>query len=202
MVSTQTLVLDKRPYKENALLVYGISPDCGRLSLVVNKAQRISRSGEFAGVDLYREFDVSFSDSGAGTLFTATELELTGAFDSIAENPRNFKMTGRIAHFLLKNIPEGVPMPFCYDALRNVLAHLAGITPDSWTLEQCAVVIKMVFLYENGMLPEQPGKQQEFIESLISSGIECLPLPECKPEYYQQLNNWLNTLIEYNHLEK
>ena len=56
--------------------------------------------------------------------------------------------------------------------------------------------------HENGMLPEQQGRQQEFVEALIAAGIECGELPKCNPEYYTSLNNWLNTLIEYNHLER
>lgn len=202
MISTQFLILDKRPYKETAVLANGISPDCGRLSLVIKKAQKISANGEFSGVDLFREFDVSYDDSKNGSLFDAEGIELSAAFDGVSDNIRNYKMAGKISAFLLKNLAEGVPVPFTYDALRSVLSHLSGVISPAWTLEQCAVVIKMVFLYENGMLPEQQGAQQEFIDALISAGIECGELPPCKPEYYSSLNNWLNSLIEYNHLER
>ncbi|MBQ4315382.1 MAG: recombination protein O N-terminal domain-containing protein [Lentisphaeria bacterium] len=202
MISTQFIILDKKPYKETAMLVNGISPDCGKLSLVIKKAQSVSGKGEFSGVDLFREFDVTYRDSGSGTLFDAENIELTAAFDGVSDNLRNFKMAGKISSFLLKNLADGVPVPFTYDALRSVLAHLCGVASPAWSLEQCAVVIKMVFLYENGMLPEQQGRQQEFVEALIAAGIECGELPKCNPEYYTSLNNWLNTLIEYNHLER
>lgn len=201
MTSTQFIVLDKRPYKETAMLVSGISPDCGKLSLVVKKAQSISANGEFSGVDLFREFDVCYNDT-SGTLFNAESIELTTSFDTIPDNIKNYKMAGKIAQFLLKNLADGVPVPFTYDALHSVLAHLGGSITPAWTLEQCAVVIKMVFLYENGMLPEQQDRQQEFIEALISAGIECGELPPAKKEYYTSLNNWLNTLIQYNNLER
>ena len=185
------------------MLVSGISPDCGRLSLVVNKARSVSGKGEFSGVDIYREFDVSFPESENSTLFTASSIELTGAFDAISENIRNFKMAGKISHFLLKNMADGVPMPFTYDALRSVFAHLCGAVGGvPWTLEQCSVVIKSVFLYENGMLPEQQGSGQEFLEGVIGAGVECGELPPGSSEYYTKLNNWFNTLIEYNHLER
>ena len=201
MTSTQFIVLDKRPYKETAMLVSGISPDCGKLSLVVKKAQNISANGEFSGVDLFREFDVSYHDA-PGTLFNAESFELTASFDAIPDNIKNYKMAGRIAQFLLKNLADGVPVPFTYDAMRSVLAHLGGLIEPAWSLEQCAVVLKMVFLYENGMLPEQQDRQQAFIENLISAGIECGELPPAKNEYYTSLNNWLNTLIQYNKLER
>ncbi|MBE6388022.1 MAG: hypothetical protein E7045_08190 [Lentisphaerae bacterium] len=202
MTSTQIIILDKRPYKESALLVSGISPDCGKLSLVIDRAQSINSKGEFSGVDLFREFDVSFNDEVNGTLFTARSVELTGVFDALSDNLRHFKMAGKIGHFLLKNMADGVPVPFTYDAVRSVLSHLCGDIAPEWTLEQCAVVIKMVFLYENGMLPEQQGRQQEFIEALVSAGVECGELPQAPNEYYASLNNWLNSIITYNHLER
>ena len=202
MISTQIIVLDKRPYRETALIISGISPDYGKLSLVVKRAQSVSAKGEFSGIDLFREFDVTFNDEVNGTLFNAESIELTGAFDSISDDLKSFKMAGRIGQFLLKNMADGMPVPFTYDALRSVLCHLSGSITPAWSLEQCAVVIKMVFLYENGMLPEQQGKQQEFIETLVSSGIECGELPPSSPAYYTSLNNWLNTIISYNHLER
>ena len=202
MISTQFIILDKKPYKETAVLATGISPDCGRLSVVIKKAQKIAANGEFSGVDLFREFDISYDDSGSSSLFDVENIELSAVFDGVSDNIRNFKMTGKIAGFLLKNMAEGVPVPFTYDALRSVLNNLCGAVSPAWSLEQCAVVIKMIFLYENGMLPEQQGRQQEFIENLIAAGIECGELPPAPPEYYSSLNNWLNSLIEYNHLER
>ena len=112
MISTQFIILDKRPYKETAMLVNGISPDCGKLSLVIKKAQSVSGKGEFSGVDLFREFDVTYRDSGSGTLFDAENIELTAAFDGVSDNLRNFKMAGKISSFLLKNLADGVPVPF------------------------------------------------------------------------------------------
>ena len=42
MISTQMIVLAKQPYRENALLLSGISPDYGKLNLVANGAQQLS----------------------------------------------------------------------------------------------------------------------------------------------------------------
>ena len=41
IVTTQFLVLEKRPYRESALIIRGVSPDCGRASFVVHGAQKI-----------------------------------------------------------------------------------------------------------------------------------------------------------------
>ena len=41
LLHTQYLVLAKRPYQESALLLSGISPDCGRLELIAHGARKI-----------------------------------------------------------------------------------------------------------------------------------------------------------------
>ena len=83
MVSTQLIVLSKQPYKENALLLGGLSPDYGRVSLVANGAQKLSAK-DFPAADLFRELEVEFDDSGNSDLHTAKKLELLFNFDRIA----------------------------------------------------------------------------------------------------------------------
>ena len=103
--STQFLILAKRPYRETALLLDGISPDCGRLSLVLHGGQKLSEKS-FPVADLFRELDVEFDDNERSTLHTATRAELAADFDGIADNPRNYALAGRIASFLLKNMQQ------------------------------------------------------------------------------------------------
>ena len=60
IVTTQCIVLMKRPYRESALLLEGISPDIGRLSLVLHRGQKLSPT-HFPAADLYREVEVVLS---------------------------------------------------------------------------------------------------------------------------------------------
>lgn len=205
ITSSQLIVLDKRPYRENALIVSGISPDFGRIAFVVHGAQKISEKN-FPAADLFREIEIEFNDDGTPKeLYTAKNVELQTVFDDIANLPRNFKMAGRIGSFLLKNTPVNLPHPYTYDSLRSVLANLAQMEcqHELWTLEQCAVIVKTAFLYDNGLLPEGQSEQQnEFMENLIAAGIDNSPLPLCAVEYWNALNNWLNSLIEFHHLKR
>lgn len=205
--STQLLVLVKRPYRETALLLDGISPDCGKLSLVLHGGQKFSGKS-FPAADLYRELDVEFNDDDRSTLHTATRAEIIADFGTLAESPRNFALAGKISAFLLKNMQPDLPQPYTYDSFKSVLSRLAGqgggeYDTAPWTLEQCAVVIKTAYLYENGLLPEARSEQQnDFLENLVASGIDNSPLPECAPQYWGALNKWLDSLLKFHQLSK
>jgi len=206
IASTTFIVLDKRPYRESALLLRGISPDYGRLSLVAHGAQSVTEK-KFPCADLFRELETEFRDDDRSTLFTAGKLELVTDFDGIGNVPLHFKMAARMGDFLLKNLTENLAQPYTYDTFRSILSRLADpeaqTAQDHWTLEQCAVLLKTTFLYENGLLPEgRTPKQNEFLENLVAAGIENSLLPECDPKYWSSLNQWLNSLIDYHQLQR
>lgn len=204
VVSTQLIVLSKQSYRESSLLLAGLSPDCGRLSLVANGAQKLSAKN-FPAVDLFRELEVEFDDGGKSDLHTARRLEIATEFDAIAADPRHFRMAGRIGSFLLKNAVPNVPLPYTYDALKSVLSQLCtpSGTPGCWNMVQCSVVIKTAYLYENGLLPEASDpRQNDFLENLVAAGIENSALPACRPDYWKTLNEWLSSLLDFHHLAR
>jgi len=200
IISGPFIVLDKRPYRESALLLRGVNPDYGRISFILHGAQ----SGKNPQADLYRELEIEFEDKETPQeLYTAKKTDLLTDFSPLADHPRHYLMAGKIGSFLLNNMPPGEPQPYTYDSLRSVLGNLALADETSWTLVQCAVVIKTAFLYENGMLPEGSGAaQNEFMENLVAAGIDNSPLPECPDKYYDTLNNWLNELIRFHQLKR
>ncbi|MBO5668040.1 MAG: recombination protein O N-terminal domain-containing protein [Lentisphaeria bacterium] len=204
IISGPFIILEKRPYKEAGLLLRGVSPDYGRVSFILFGGQSLSKSAPQA--DIFREVEVEFEDDGTGKeLFTARKMETLLDFSALAENPRNYRMAGKIGAFLLNNMPPGDVQLHSYEALRSVLSNLAGLDnghPD-WSLIQCSVVLKSAFLYENGMLPEAVSPEQnEFLENLVASGVDNSPLPECPDNYWDKLNNWLNELIAFHQLKK
>ena len=204
IISGSFIVLDKRPYRESALLLRGVSPDYGRIAFVLHGGQ--SGTEKFPQADLYRELEIEFMDDESGKdIFTARKVDLLTDYSGIADNSKSFRMAGRIGNFLLENMPPSEVQPYTYDTLRSVLANLAlpPDTPGVWSLIQCAVVIKTTFLYENGMLPEAADPaQNDFLENLVASGIDNSPLPECPEKYWNALNQWLNSLIEYHQLKR
>ena len=200
IISGSFIVLDKSPYRDSALLLRGISPDYGRISFILHGGQ----SAKTPVADIFRELEIEFEDKNIPQeLYTAKKADILTDFTPVAEHPKSFRMAGRIAAFLLGYMPPAVPQPYTYDTLRSVLANLALADENSWSLVQCAVVIKTAFLYENGMLPEGGSPEQnEFLENLVAAGIDNSPLPDCPEKYFDTLNEWLNSLIQYHQLKR
>ena len=83
IISTPFIVLDKRPYRENALLLRGVSPDYGRVSFILHGGQSFSKSAPQA--DIFREVEVEFEDDCSGReLFAAKKIEPVLDFSAIA----------------------------------------------------------------------------------------------------------------------
>ena len=204
IVTTQLLVLEKQPYRESALIVRGITPDYGRGSFVIHGAQKIGEKATPA-VDIFRELNLEFKDDIPGDLHTANRVELLNDFSAVADDGNCYKMAVRIGRFLLRNMPDNIPQPYTYDGAVSVFRHMAGLEEPQfrWSLVQCAVVLKCAYLYENGLLPEGANQEQnDFLENLVASGIDNSPLPACPPDYWNSLNRWMNSLLEFNHLER
>lgn len=199
IVTSPVIILDKHPCRETALVLRGISPDYGKISLMLHRAE--SAAGPVA--DKFREVEAEFKDDAKGEIFTADRIETLTDFSGVADRVKNFAMAERIGAFLLKNLPGDLPQPYTYDTLRSVFSQLAGKEENAWTLEQCAVVIKCAYLYENGLLPDGTTPQQsEFLENLVAAGIDNSDLPRCAANYWHELNLWLNSLLDYQHLSR
>ena len=91
LISSQFIVLDKRPYRESALITTGISPDYGRMSFVIHGAQKISEKSTPV-VDLYRELNIEFKDDVPGDLHNGDRVELLNDFSGVADVSNNYKV--------------------------------------------------------------------------------------------------------------
>ncbi len=210
LVSSNVIVLRKMPYKESSLILGTLSAEFGKLDFIAKGARKLSKK-QFPAFDLFREVQVSFSNTGKDNLHTAINAELIQSNDALANIPENFETAGKIADFILKNSAPDLPSPLVYDAMRNILRNwaLQGDKQDfPWTRLQCSVIIKTSYLYENGLLPElgepesrQAYQQQRIIEKILESGNEGIPLPDLNDSWWSQLNKWLNQLIKHHQLK-
>ena len=81
----------------------------------------------------------------------------------------------------------------------DTVFHGMTISRYDSVLAQNSVDCYAKFQCENGMLPEvEDPRRNEFLEELVAAGIENSPLPECRPEYWNALNNWLSSLLDCN----
>ena len=208
--TTNVIILRKMPYKESSLILGTLSAEFGKIDLIAKGARKLSKK-HFPAFDLFREVQVTFPHNGKDNLHNATNAELIQSNDALANIPENFETASKIADFILKNSAPDLPSPLVYDAMRNILRNwaLQGDKQEfPWTSQQCSVIIKTSYLYENGLLPDlgeptnkQAYNQQQIIESIIESGNEGIPLPKLDNDWWQQLNKWLNQLIKHHQLK-
>ncbi len=203
MANTQMIVLKRSPYRESDLIVSGFSPDFGRLDLVFRHGAKADGSAKTPAADLYSEMELEFSEPSRAdsTLGNFKDGSVIENFAGLAEKLRHYNFAGAVGSFLLKNSKYNLPMPYTYDVLRGVLASLAAGNPP-WTLVQDSCLIKLVFLYESGLLPGSGEANRDFFESLIAAGMDGDVLPQAAPAYWKDLNAYFDALISANHLEK
>ena len=197
MERTTVIILKKSLFREADIMATAVSPDWGKMELVCYGAQSVSGK-KFPVLDCFNELEIGFefSEKGPSKLLDA---ELITSFAPIADRLDIYKLSGKIADFVLKNSAPELPMAIVYDTLRHVLGNLALNAANGsalWSPEACGAVIKLACLQENGFLPEfEDAKVSAFFEAVIEAGLEGSPLPECAPEYWKRLTLYLNTLL-------
>lgn len=197
MERTTVIILKKSLFREADIMATAVSPDWGKMELVCYGAQSVSGK-KFPVLDCFNELEIGFefSEKGPSKLLDA---ELITSFAPIADRLDIYKLSGKIADFVLKNSAPELPMAIVYDTLRHVLGNLALNAANGsalWSPEACGAVIKLACLQENGLLPEfEDAKVSAFFEAVIEAGLEGSPLPECAPEYWKRLTLYLNTLL-------
>ena len=208
-MQSEFIVLRKTPYRDNALVLSGISPDFGKLEVIAYGAAGSSKPNSFPVADIYRVLSVTFKDNdleqGKNGLLAAKDIELIEDFPDLPRKLDNLKFIGKIGGFLLRNTVFESPLPLVYDALRSLLRILSN--NEVWSQREAAIVIKLTFLYENGLLPEPEnmsaeaaGKVMMLYEKIIECAVDAEPLPKLSVEYYLQLDSYLNMLITRNQL--
>ena len=177
-MQSEFIVLRKTPYRENALVLSGISPDFGKLEVITYGATGSSKPNSFPVADIYRVLSVTLKDNdleqGKNGLLAAKDIELIEDFPDLPRKLDNLKFIGKIGGFLLRNTVFESPLPLVYDALRSLLRILSN--NEVWSQREAAIVIKLTFLYENGLLPEPENMSAEAagkVMMLYEKIIEC-----------------------------
>ncbi len=163
MEKTEYLVLSKKPYSETSLLVFGLSPDCGRLDFIAKGARRYGGK-KFPVLDVFRCFSVQYASS-KNSLKTWREADLETDFAVLAQDTETYRSACWLAGFALANCLPEQPVPRFYQALKNAFGYLtqlvlnakqAGQSEDAGGRRAAAVVACLiVFLDESGLLPEE-----------------------------------------------
>ncbi|QSH42168.1 DNA repair protein RecO [Lentisphaerota bacterium ZTH] len=210
METANLIILRKTPYGETSLIISGLSDNFGKLDLLIKGARKTGKK-KFPAVDLFREIQVTFSEKGSSELRNATGAEVIRANDSLVNDISAFEFASHAGSFILKNTAADLPCPLTYESLRHILQNLALLgnkQPAPWNVEECSVILKTTFLYENGMLPEELNSNQEknqqtlqFLHSVIECGNEGTKLNSMPTAALHKISKWLNSLIKYQQLK-
>lgn len=197
MNRTNLIVLRKSNYRETSLIVSGITPDSGRLDTLVKGAKKLSAK-HFPAVDLFREINVELKPGQKG-LNSVYSADLISNYDNIASFHQNYLAACDIASFVLRNSQPDMSAPELYKALKHVFSILAT---EKMTLPYTAL-IKLVYLYEEGLLPELPERDDvktQLLADLLGAASGKNKLPDLDQEYWQQLNIWIEMLCKFHEL--
>lgn len=196
---TQFLILKRTPYREGDWILAGISPDYGKISVIIRNGRK-AEDGMYPEADIFREFDMEYSMPENSELGNVRSLELIADASGVADDPEAFRFAGAIASFALANSAPEAGLPLSYDVLRNILLDCAqGKENRVWSREEASALLKLTWLTENGLLPD-PGKNADFLENVIDCGVNGDAMPETRPGYWRDLGNYLNSLIKQANL--
>jgi DNA repair protein RecO len=191
IVRSKVLMLRKTPYGETSVVAACLSPELGRVDLMLRGARRIS-SKKFPVADLFRELDVELaSERGGSALRSPRSLELSRDFDGIASDSASYSAACALCAMASRSSVPGTPCPALYAAMLEAFGKLAtGAAPDdvSWLVE-------LVNLEEHGVLPESPTPEGRALAKrlfLAGQGLEAIP--DIEPEKLAAIKSWVGKL--------
>lgn len=205
MLKTNFIVLRKTPYQESGLVVAGLSPDYGRVDLIVKGARAIGRK-KFPIYELFRELAIQFREPGSGSsLALPRSAEALENFDGVTANPDAYLTACDFAAFLLRHSRHMLECHASYCAFKTMLSRLAKAELEP---KRAAALAKLSFLQEAGLLPDgiddgqggDSAKQSLLLQELLQSGAGEIPPPAMSPAYWLKLSNWVDALAAYHGL--
>ncbi|MCP4181371.1 MAG: hypothetical protein GY756_26720 [bacterium] len=200
-IVTEIIILRKIPYSETSLIINSLSPEYGKLDFIIKGARRISKK-TLPEIDIFRKFKIEFKETEISkNLISPLSFDLVKDNDSIGGYPKAVGKMYTIVAFLLKNIHTGVACDFVYRAVDHML--------DKFSLgeEYPSFLIKLVYLYENGLLPnelsnsDKEEKNKKMLSMLINSAIGKIGIPNLPDDYLHSLNQWIMNLCLANELD-
>lgn len=204
--NTEMLILRKSPYRETSLIIAGITPEAGRLDLVV-KGELAFGKKKFPVADLFREIQVEYARSPQSTLHNLRQAEVIASCgEELAAAPDNFLLASELGELILKTAKPDLPCPETFDAALNVLNMLgmidAGEPNAAAKRARCAAMMKLVILSENGLLPENLDpdpdvnvEKHDLLDHILAAAQGLDDPPVNTGRFWVQMNKWADLLI-------
>lgn len=185
-VTTDFLVLRRTPYGDSRLIVAGISPDQGQISLIVPRPLPGSKSN-FPHLDLFRLVCLNYRPA-SGKLCQCLDAELVQDFSALSHNYTAFAAACWLAKFTLANVLPATSHPHYFLALTVGLERL---TKPGCLPELALTGATIAFLFEEGWLDSANQSEQEREQSrqLLMMSTGATP-PRLTDNSWTQLFDW------------
>lgn len=213
LLNTEMLILRKTPYRESSLLVAGITPENGRLDLVVKGELAFSKK-KFPVIDLFRKIQAEFVRSPQSTLHNLRQAEvIADCGEELAAVPDNFLLASELAELILKSAKPDLPCPETFDASLNILDMLSRVARDepqaAAKRSRCAAMMKLTILSENGLLPENLDpdpetnvEKHDLMDHILAAAQGLDDPPVNTGRFWAQMNRWADFLISKTELNR
>ncbi|MDD4182165.1 MAG: recombination protein O N-terminal domain-containing protein [Victivallaceae bacterium] len=204
--TSEILVLRKSPYGETSMIIAGITPELGRLDLIIKGGMGGGKT-KFPAADIFRELQVEFSESSQSTLHNLRNAEILGSCgEALAAVPDNFTLAIELAALILKWGKPQLPAPEVYCAALNVFNQLSMIEVSDRFAEpkriRCAVMLKLVLLSENGLLPEYLDRdpdlnveKHDLMDQILAAAQGLEDPPQNTARFWHKMNSWADALF-------
>jgi len=198
-ITSNCIILKKMPYKESSLIVSALSPEFGKIDFLIKGALKF-KNKSLPVIDLFRVIEVKIKNIHKKSLHSIYSASLITAFDDIPLSMDNYNHACDISQFLLYNSHPYVPVPKTFIASLSAFDSLSRIKndPTPWVM-----LVKLVFLYENGFLPEMPDDdsgRMKLLQTLLRTPLKGAVFPQLTISYIANLNNWLNSICKIHDL--
>jgi DNA repair protein RecO len=196
-VTTRVIVIRKNLFKESSLIVTGFAPELGKINMIFKGATK-NKSNKLPVIDLFRELELDINPD-LHNLQSIYNASLLNTYDSIANYYENFTIACKICSFLFFNIHPEVSSPLVYKATLKAFNSLTtGQTIVPWLS-----LVKLIYLRENGFLPEIPkddtGRKKLF-DDIISAILTEHTMPLLDLSYWKELSKWIDSISNYHNL--
>lgn len=193
---TDFIVLRIQQYGERDVIVNGISPDCGRLGLMV-KGGAGGMKRAFPEVGMFRMLRIAFRETG-GELQRLEEVrEILGDFGGVSGDYEKFTAANWLGAFSLMNIMPMLPHPHFFNAAGVALGRLAAC--EQLPVEAVLAGACLAFVFEEGWLAsvmedrDSASRCRRLLE--MAAG---LPAPVLSNECWNRQFEWVRGILLSN----
>jgi len=148
-IHTEGICLSRRDWSDTSQIVCMLTPDRGRVSLIVKGATRAPRLGVRRGIDLLGRYDFVYTTRRAGSLQNLTERSLLEGFRGMHAGLESLLCGYYAAELAMHFTIEANPSPRFYG---HVLGALRGFDAGE-PLGLGVLRLEMAVLHEHGTAP-------------------------------------------------